>query len=355
MKKFHAELLAWFEESSRDLPWRRTRDPYSIWISEVMLQQTQVKTVEPYYCRFIAAFPTVEHLAAADLSQVLKLWEGLGYYARARNLKKAAELIVKEYGGVFPKTLQEILNLPGVGPYTAAAVLSIAYGADIPAIDGNVSRVLSRLVCLPVDPRSSEGRRMVGLLAEEYLAKGRAGDFNQALMELGATLCRPKDPLCGRCPIAAFCRAQRENRQHLYPVRLPKKPRPHVNVAAGLVWKDGKLLIDRRREDDMLGGLWEFPGGKIKENETPEQTVVREIKEELGIDVEVTEHFMSLNHGYTHFTITLHVFSCRHRFGEPQAIDCAEWRWVTREELPRYAFPRADGKIIAKILQEAPR
>jgi A/G-specific adenine glycosylase len=349
--KFQQKLITWFEEEFRDLPWRQTRDPYKIWVSEIMLQQTQVKTVLPYYERFIARFSTVNDLAAADLSQVLKLWEGLGYYARARNLHKAAQKITNEMQGNFPETLEEVIKLPGIGVYTAAAILSIAFGADLPVIDGNVNRVLARLFTLEMDPKSTQGRRKIQETAERLLAHGRAGDYNQAIMELGAMLCTPRKPKCLLCPVSTFCQAYAKGEQDKFPIKGAKKERPHIHIAVGMVWNGDRLLIDRRRETDMLGGLWEFPGGKVEEGETNEQTVVREIREELGIDVEVLGHFMSLNHGYTHFSITLHAYTCRLLAGTPQAIQCSDWCWVKKEELTTFAFPRANGRVIARLLE----
>jgi A/G-specific adenine glycosylase len=349
--KFQKKLITWFEEEFRDLPWRQTRDPYKIWVSEIMLQQTQVKTVLPYYDRFVAAFPTVQDLAAADLSQVLKLWEGLGYYARARNLHKAAQKITVELLGKFPKTVEEVKKLPGIGAYTAAAILSIVFGADLPVIDGNVNRVLARLFTLEMDPKSPQGRRKIQEHAERLLTHSRAGDYNQAIMELGALICSPRRPKCLLCPVSTFCQAYAKGEQTKYPIKSAKKERPHIHIAVGLVWNGDRLLIDRRQETAMLGGLWEFPGGKVEEGETYEHTVVREIKEELGIDIEVFGHFMSLNHGYTHFSITLHAYTCAYLAGTPQALHCADWRWVKKEELATFAFPRANSKIIARLLE----
>lgn len=352
---FQQKLTAWFEQEFRELPWRATDDPYKIWVSEIMLQQTQVKTVMPYYERFIAAFPTVGELAAAELSQVLKRWEGLGYYARARNLHKAAKTVVKQFHGKFPQTQKDAASLPGVGPYTAAAILSIAYRAPLPVIDGNVNRVLTRLFALEVDPKSTVGRRQVREYAEQLLDCKRPGDYNQALMELGAMVCTPRKPKCLICPVSTFCRAFANNEQEKYPIKSAQKERPHLHIAVGLVWDGDRLLIDRRHEKGLLGGLWEFPGGKIETGESPEQATVREIKEELGIEVEVLGHFMSLDHAYTHFSVTLHVFHCRYLGGEPQALGCAEWRWVKKEELTSFAFPRANGKIIAKLSEASDR
>lgn len=352
IQQFQQHLLTWFDEEFRDLPWRQTSDPYAIWVSEIMLQQTQVKTVVPYYQRFMAAFPTLQDLANAPLDDVLKVWEGLGYYARARNLHKAANVIVQTHDGVFPDKIEHVKALPGIGPYTAAAIMSIAFGADLPVIDGNVNRVLSRLFRVPVDPKSTEGQKLVQTHAELLFAHGRAGAYNQAIMELGAMICTPRSPKCLLCPVSSFCQARLAGQQTQFPIKSPKKQRPHRHIAVGIVWKDGHLLIDQRKHEDMLGGLWEFPGGKVQDGESYEQAVVREVKEELGIDVHVKNHVATIEHGYSHFTITMHAYECQYVAGEPQAIECADWRWVTLEDLHNYAFPRANGKLLEILFEQ---
>ena len=351
IQKFKTNLLTWYEEEFRDLPWRQTNDPYKIWISEIMLQQTQVKKVVPYYERFIAAMPTVQDLAEAPLDRVLKLWEGLGYYARARNLHKAAQVIVEKHGGSFPTDLQDVKTLPGIGEYTAAAIMSIAFGADMPVIDGNVNRVLSRVFMVDVDPKSTAGRRIMAEKADVVFAHGQAGTFNQAIMELGAMICTPRSPKCLLCPVNEFCRARLHHQQDAFPIKSPKKPRPHKNIAIGIVMNGDKILIDQRKPEGLLGGLWEFPGGHVKEGESYEEAVVREIKEELDVEVRVLSHFTTVEHQYTHFTISLHAFLCEYVAGTPKALECADWKWVERAELRDYAFPRANIKIIDLLFE----
>ncbi len=350
IKQFQKRLLTWFDEEFRDLPWRQTENPYAIWVSEIMLQQTQVKTVVPYYERFMAVFPSIADLAQANLEEVLKLWEGLGYYARARNLHKAAQKIVQEFGGTFPNQLEQVNELPGIGPYTAAAIMSIAFGADLPVIDGNVNRVLSRLFRVPVDPKSTAGKKIIQEKADVLFAHGRAGSYNQAIMELGALICTPRSPKCLLCPVSFFCQARLAGTESEFPIKTQKKPRPHRHIAVGIVRQNGNILIDKRKEDDMLGGLWEFPGGKVEPGETYEEAVVRELKEELGIDVRVDRFFATIEHGYSHFTISMHAYECQHVGGEPQAIECSDWRWVPVHELRNYAFPRANGKLLDILL-----
>jgi A/G-specific adenine glycosylase len=304
-----SRLLAWYADNRRDLPWRRTRDPYHIWIAEVMLQQTQVATVVPYYERFMERFPTVEILATASLDDVLKLWEGLGYYARARHLHAAALRVISEFNGRIPDTMEELLSLPGIGRYTAGALLSIAGNQDVPAPDGNARRVLCRVFAIGEDVTRGPGQRRLWNLAESLLPRGRAGDFNQALMDLGATVCIPRAPFCGDCPLSNECQAHRLGQEVQFPIRRPRRPLPHYEVAAGIIWNGGgKFLIAQRLPEGLLGGLWEFPGGKREPDETLEECLQRELSEELAINVVVGSPLTVVQHTYTHFRITMHAF-----------------------------------------------
>jgi A/G-specific adenine glycosylase len=348
-------LVTWYADHRRDLPWRRVRDPYCIWVAEVMLQQTQVATVIPYYAHFLARFPTVESLAAAPLDEVLKAWEGLGYYARARHLHAAARQVAIEFDGQMPDTLDGLLSLPGVGSYTAGAILSTAFGQGVPAIDGNVRRVLSRAFAVEGDVTRGAGQRRLWALAEELLPSGRAGDFNQALMDLGATVCTPRAPSCGQCPLAEDRRAHQAGQEEQFPVRRQRRAVPHYEVAAGVVWNgQGRFLIAQRPVDGMLGGLWEFPGGKREPEETLEACLRRELAEELGIEVAVGAPLTVVQHAYTHFRITLHAFHCRVVAGQPCPLGCADWRWVSLDDLPRFAFSAADHQIIAALRAWSP-
>lgn len=347
---FAARLLAWYAAHKRDLPWRRdARDPYRVWISETLLQQTQVKIVIPYYERFLARFPDVFALASARLDDVLKTWEGAGYYARARNLHRAAQDIVARFGGKLPGTVEELLSLPGIGRYTAGAIASIAFQRDAPVVDGNVARVLCRYFKIARDVKSAETQKELWELAENLLPRGSAGDFNQAVMELGATVCAPRNPNCDACPVNRSCAARRLVLQEKLPVKPAKKKLPHHEIAVGVVWKRGKILIARRFDKDLLGGLWEFPGGHREKRESLEKCVAREVREELGIEIAVGEKFAEVDHAYSHFAITMHAFQCRHVRGKPRAIGCAAWKWVSPRELTQYAFPKANRKVIAAI------
>jgi len=357
-EKLRERLLAWYEVEARDLPWRRTDDPYAILVSEIMLQQTRVDTVLSYYEPFLKRFPTVHVLADAPIDDVLKAWEGLGYYRRAHNLHRAARCVIDEHGGNLPSTASALRRLPGIGPYTAAAVASIAFGLDEPALDGNMIRVLSRLFCIGGDPASASVRSRLLEEARRLIPRGTASAFNQALMDLGARICVPRSPACGSCPIHAICDAHHAGREMLFPEKKKRSPIPHHDVATGVVWssepfsRDARLLIAQRHADDMLGGLWEFPGGGVEEGETIEEALSRELLEELGIDIDILSPFLTVKHAFTHFRITLHAYHCVHTSGTPAAIDCADWQWVSPGDFRRYAFSTADRKIISALLSQ---
>ncbi len=346
MSTIARDLLAWFAEARRDLPWRHTRDPYRIWVAEIMLAQTQVARVLDYYERFLARFPDVAALAAAPLGDLLKAWEGLGYYARARNLKRAAEEIVARHGGRVPCDLAVLRALPGVGEYTAAAIASIAFGQGEVALDGNLRRVLSRLFHRPTPSRVE-----LRTLAQGLLPRNRAGDVNQALMDLGATVCTPRRPRCPACPLRAHCQAHAQGDAAQLPAPRRRRPLPHFDVTAAVIEHEGRLLIAQRPAEGLLGGLWEFPGGKCEPGETLAECLRREIREELALEIEVGDPVAVVEHGFTHFAITLHAFRCRLLAGEPQALGVAAWRWVRPEELGRFAFSAADRQVIAALGQ----
>lgn len=344
---FRRALLDWYGENQRDLPWRRTRDPYAIWVSEIMLQQTRVDQVRPYYDRFMDRFPTVKHLDKASLEDVLKTWEGMGYYARARNLHRAARRVVDEHGGQIPEDPARISDLPGIGPYTAAAISSIAFGRDCPVVDGNVVRVLCRLFHLTDDPAASAARKRLDDLAGRLLVRGRAGDFNQAMMELGATICAPRKPRCGECPVNPFCDARKTLPDpSVLPRKRPRAKRPHRHVAAAIVRRNDKVLIVRRPTDGLLGGLWEFPGGIVSEGVDGETFLSEEMKDTLGIDVRVDHAVATLKHAFTHFEMTLQGYSCSYLEGVARHRDGNECRWVRFEYLGRFAFSRAYQRLI---------
>ena len=341
-------LLSWYAEFGRDLPWRRSRDPYAIWVSEIMLQQTQVKTVIPYYERWLRLFPTISALAIAEQQQVLKAWEGLGYYARARNLHRAAQEIALRHEEIFPTCPTAVMALPGIGRTTAGGILSAAFNQPMAILDGNVKRVLARLVALPVPPK----RAIADLwqLSEDLLDKQQSRNFNQAIMDLGATVCTPYHPDCLSCPWKAHCQAYNQGIQAELPMSETRVPLPHKNIGVAVIWNDqGQILIDRRRQEGLLGGLWEFPGGKVEPGETVEDCIQREIREELGVEITVGDRLIVVDHAYSHFRVTLNVHHCRYVSGEPQAIECDEVRWVTLADIDQYPFPKANVQIIGAL------
>lgn len=315
-----------------------------------MLQQTQVKTVIPYYDRWLKLFPTVQDLALADQQQVLKAWQGLGYYARARNLHRAAQEIVRQYRGAFPKQLETAVSLPGIGRTTAGGILSAAFNQPTPILDGNVKRVLARLIALQVPPNRAIAQ--LWKLSEALLDKQHPRDFNQALMDLGATVCTPHNPDCPHCPWNFQCQAYNLGIQSKLPMSETRTPIPHKFIGVAVIWNDqGQILIDRRPQSGLLGGLWEFPGGKIEPGETVEACIQREIREELGIEIEVGDRLITVDHTYSHFHVTLNVHHCRHISGEPQPIECDEVRWVSLAELEQFPFPKANVQIIDALKQ----
>jgi A/G-specific adenine glycosylase len=344
------QLLVWYREHQRDLPWRHTRDPYHIIVAEFMLHQTRVSTVLPYYERFLRLFPDWSALAHAALDDVLKAWEGLGYYARARHLHQLAQHIWTEFQGQLPESAQDLRALPGIGEYTVGAILSMAFGQDQPAVDGNARRVLCRVFQITDEPTGPAGRERLQKVARALLPLGHAGSFNQALMDLGATVCTPRRPACTLCPWAESCRARQLGIQESLPVQRPRKALPHYDIAAGVIWRGKRMLIAQRPPHGLLGGLWEFPGGKREPGESLEECLRREVQEELGITVQVGALLASVEHAYTHFRITLSAFDCQYLNGEPHCTACTAWKWVTPDELERHAFPAANRKIM-RILQ----
>lgn len=320
-----------------------------------MAQQTQLATVVPYFERWMTRFPTVQALAHAPLDDVLKLWEGLGYYSRARNLHAAAQHVVSELDGVMPTTAADLQKLKGIGRYTAAAIASICFDEPVGVLDGNVIRVLSRLHDLPDDVTQTGTKKMLWELADSHVSRDRPGDYNQSLMELGQTYCTPKSPQCLLCPLREPCLARQRGTQAERPVKPPRKKTPHYDVVAAVIWEkavgDGRFLIAQRPLDGMLGGLWEFPGGKLEKGETLARALVREIEEELAVTVQpvAEEPFTIVKHAYTHFKITLHALHAIYQGGEIQNVGVKDHAWVTQDDLDSYAFAVTDQKIIKAL------
>lgn len=345
--RLRGALLRWYRRERRDLPWRRTRDPYRIWISEAMLQQTRVETVIPYYERFLERFPDVGALAAAEMDDVLERWQGLGYYSRARNLKRAAEQIVAEGSGELPASAAELRRLPGVGRYTAGAVASIAFDRPEPIVDGNVARVLSRIHGLREDVKSSAGRARLWEEAER-LVRGRApGDLNQALMELGATLCTPRAPACPRCPVRRACLARAGGDPEALPRNATRPKVREVSAVAALVTRRGRTLAVRRPEGGLLGGLWDLPGDALAPRERPAPGLRRALRERVGLDVGRATRLGTVGHVFTHRRLALHVYRCEAPSGRVRLDGFEGHRWVTGAGLGNLPVGKLTRKALA--------
>jgi len=316
-----------------------------------MLQQTRVETVIPYFLRWMKRFPTVEALAKSTEQEVLQTWEGLGYYSRARNLYKAARVIVDQLDGKLPDTASELGDLPGIGKYTAGAISSIAFGEVQIALDGNLKRVIARTDAIDLPIGSSQADNAISDILTKRIDKYRPGDFNQALMDIGATICLPSKPLCGQCPLRTVCAAFQQDRQNEYPVVAKKPPIPHFTVAAAVIECEGRVLIVQRPADKLLGSLWEFPGGKLEEGETLPECLQREIREELDAEIIVGEEVGVFRHAYTHFRVTLHAYRCKITgSSEPRLIEAQDLRWVDPTELSAYPMGKLD-RLISMQLQ----
>lgn len=341
---FRRVLLARYRATARDLPWRRTGDPYHVWLSEIMLQQTQVATVVPYYARFLAAFPTVHDLAAAPLDRVLKLWEGLGYYRRARHLHHAAQVIVAEHGGQLPRELSTLQKLPGVGRYTAGAIASIAFGAAVPTVDGNIKRVLTRLFCIDADVTASATPDELWRLAALLLARRAAGDFNQALMELGARVCTPTGPACETCPVARWCAARAAGMQAQLPRRATKRAVPRITAAAAIVEDCGRYLLVQRPAEGLLAGLWGWPQVELENGNDPPSALRAALLARWGVQAELEGVAAAVTHIFTHRHLTLAVFVGHARRPSRLRAKAPPHAWVTATELATYALATVDHK-----------
>jgi A/G-specific adenine glycosylase len=339
-------LLAWYARHKRDLPWRGTRDPYAIWVSEIMLQQTTVGAVIPYYERWLRWFPDLASLARAPERKVLKAWQGLGYYRRARDLRAAVRIIAARHGGRLPNDPAALRALPGFGPYTTAAVSSLAFGRPVPLVEANVRRVLMRLTGREGRASAKDDAAWLARLAPLVPVR-RPGDFNQAWMELGALVCRPAGPDCRLCPLRSDCRAYAAGRQEVIPAPIRRSYR-RVTAVVGIIERDGLILIQRRPTEGLLGGLWEFPGGKVRRGESLAAALIRELKEEIGVRPEAIRPFMSVDHSYTTFKVTLHAFTCA-LCSDPAPL--VSRRWVRPGGLRSYPFPSGSARIVDRILE----
>ncbi len=359
-KNLTTNLLRWFSQNARSLPWRTHKSPYATWISEVMLQQTQMDRVVPYFLRFMQRFPSIEILAAAKEDEVLLAFEGLGYYSRARNVHKAAKIIMQRHGGIFPSEISDIAALPGIGPYTTAAIASIAFGYALPSIDANVERVMARLydIDTPVkqEPAGSRIRALAYTLAKSpEVYPDKVGMFNEAMMELGALICRKK-PLCESCPLRELCQSHHLGITHERPVPGKRAPIQPILAVTGVLYHQGKIFVQKRLPEGVWGALWEFPGGRIEEGESPEEAIVREFKEETNFNVCITEKYTVIKHGYTTYRITLHCFALSlkedtYTLPEPTLTAATEYAWARLEDIKTLAMPAAHRKL-ADILEE---
>lgn len=342
-----AALHRWYRREARSLPWRDTRDPYAIWVSEAMLQQTQVATVIPYYARWMERFANVAALARADVDEVLLAWEGLGYYSRARNLHQAARIVHEEHGDVIPSQEATFRALPGVGPYTAAAVLSIAFDRDLAVLDGNVKRVLARWVALQ-EPVAGPGiHRGLETLAQQLLPTGTAAVHNQAMMELGALVCTPRRPRCAECPAQRLCAAYAAGDVERFPPRAARRAVPTRKLAVAVVLHDERLLLYRRPYEGMLAGLWDLPATPLTVDADAPKVLRAHLREAFALAVEVGEALPLVDHAYTHLRVSLHPYLCQLVDGSPaRAREQEDRRWIAAPQLAEQALPRASHKVL---------
>lgn len=361
IKTFQETFLTWYHKEKRNLPWRATNDPYAIWISEIMLQQTRVETVIGYFYRFMEQFPTIQDLAAAEEQKLLKVWEGLGYYSRARNLKAAAQQIVAEFDGEMPQSIEEIRSLKGIGPYTAGAIGSIAFGLPEPAIDGNVMRVVSRLFCIEADIAKASSRRPFDEAMRTIISSDEPGEFNQALMDLGSRICTPTTPKCEECPISQYCLAYAENRQTDFPVKSKKAKPKDVYYIAGAIEDQGSFLLVQRPETGLLASMWHFPLVEVtkEQYEALQRTWAKE--EQLQLDLIAEDdaleifpdlpvvwqkrHFGEITHIFSHLKWHVLLFYGRKR-GE---LTLQDSEWAAKESFQNYVFPKPQQKLVDQL------
>ncbi len=350
-QQLRRRLLAWYADHKRDLPWRQSRDPYRVWISEIMLQQTQVATVRDYFERFIRTLPDVHSLAAADESEVLRLWEGLGYYRRARQLHATAKKVVAEYGGKFPGDPVELQNLPGIGRYTAGAIASIAFGCRAPILEANTIRLISRLIAFRSNPHSQVGQRLLWLVAEEILPQKRVAEFNQALMELGSLVCTPNEPKCPACPLSTVCAAFAAGLQREIPLAKPRTKYTDVREAAVIVRKNGSVLVRQCGKDERWAGMWDFPRFAV-EADGPlfaQQEIVAKVASQTGIECAPSGLLKTMRHGVTRYRITLDCYQAAYVGGRVSKIKSPQVRWLSVSELASLPLSTTGRKIANMI------
>lgn len=348
------KLLEWFQKSQRPLPWRQDYSPYSIWLSEIMLQQTQMKRVVDAFQRFTDKFPNIRSVAAASREEILKYWEGMGYYSRVRYIHETAKILEHDFNGEFPKDHGTLLTLPGIGPYTAGAIMSIAFNEDFPLVDGNVERVFARLVSIQKPVKEKESQTFIWTMAESLIPKGQARNFNQSLMELGATVCLPKRAICSRCPVQEDCTSFQLGIVDAIPVPGEGKKFTPIETVLGVLSHQGKVLIRKRPASGLMPDLWEFPGTEIRSEETPEDALIREFKKEFGFKIFFCDKIAVIRHHYTSFKVTLHSFLCRpqHELNMTPPLIWPNTRWVRFSQLDDFAFPSANRRLIKALGQK---
>jgi len=345
-------LLDWFVKNKRDLPWRKTYEPYHVWISEIMLQQTQMDRGVEYFKRWMLLFPDIESLASASEQSILKAWEGLGYYSRARNIIKSTTLLIEKHNGQMPQDYDQLLALPGVGPYAAGAIMSIAFDRPCPVIDANVERLFARIgdIDKPMKDKAvyKSLQNMLGAIVKREGLSPR--DFNQGLMEFGALVCTPKNPECASCPIQEYCRAWKAGTALNRPVKKKKQQTIEIIMSCAIIENEGKFFIQQRQDDDVWGGLWEFPGGRLKNGESAAEAAKRELYEETEMKAVDLVSFETVTHYYTRYRVTLHSFFCATSDdSKPKLHAAQQYRWVSLEGLSSYAFPSGHRQLISKL------
>jgi A/G-specific adenine glycosylase len=347
-QRLQRQLLDWFKEHGRDLPWRRTYLPYHIWISEIMLQQTQMERAVVYFQRWTARFPDITSVAMAAEGEVLRTWEGLGYYSRARNLHKTARILVAHHNGRLPADHRLLRTLPGIGPYTAGAVMSLAFNQEFPVVDANIERLFSRVFNLTESVKEKKMRTFIWQAARDLIPTANARNFNQALMELGALVCTPKNPGCMHCPLNSLCAAFRLGVVHERPIQPPNRKSIRIEMATGVLVHMGKVFIQKRPADGVWANLWEFPGGRLEPEETPEAAMIREFYEETELTVQCLGKIRVVKHNYTRYRVFLHCYACKLQNGQsvPRLHAAQEYRWAEREVLDDFAFPAPHRRLI---------
>tara|TARA_B100000579_G_scaffold55795_2_gene39553 strand:- start:438 stop:1490 length:1053 start_codon:yes stop_codon:yes gene_type:complete len=337
------KLLIWYNNQSYDFPWRKNQKAYNIWISEIMLQQTQVATVIPYYLKWMTKYPNIKILQKSNIDELLRLWQGLGYYKRVHNIYKSSQIVYRDYNNFIPGSYSDLIKLPGIGDYTASMILSISFKIPehIP-IDGNIKRIMSRVNMISKKNSTLTNYKKY---TKKYISQLNPGDSIQALMDIGREICKPRQPHCIHCPLNDDCNAYLTGQVNKFPYKNSLKNIPHYDVVVGMIFKDNQFIISKRLQGKLLENLWELPGGKIQKNETKPECLKREIKEELDIKINNLQHRGVINHQYSHMKLTITLFTCKYKSGQAKALASQEIQWITNNQKKDFAFPRATHKL----------